>query len=102
MSDDERAPFGNILRLSHKIRLGFQVFLAGVGAIYIMLFILGALKNGVYTIPPTVELDHAQLFGFIGGLLGVSAAVELAFMLLTEGPDEAVDPLLLSISAAAL
>jgi hypothetical protein len=37
-----------------------------------------------------------------GGALAISAAVELAYTLFTKGPDEALDPLILGISAFAL
>lgn len=37
-----------------------------------------------------------------GYALAISASIELAYMLFTPGPDEAVDPLILGLSSAAL
>jgi hypothetical protein len=38
----------------------------------------------------------------VGKGLMVSAAIELAYMLFTDGPDEALNPLILGLSSAAL
>lgn len=40
-------------------------------------------------------------FGYIAKALAVSAGIELAYMLFTDGPDEAIEPLLLGITSAA-
>jgi hypothetical protein len=53
---------------------------------------------------PDRGADHAtgQLLGSIGLALAASAVVELAYTLFTDGPDEALDPLMLAISATMI
>jgi len=43
-----------------------------------------------------------ELFDTIGYALGLAAGVELAYTLFTSGPDEAIDPLALGLSAALI
>ncbi len=43
-----------------------------------------------------------HLFSIVGLGLGIGAAIELAYTLYTHGPDEALDPLMLALSAALL
>src|SRR5947208_1370107 len=43
-----------------------------------------------------------QALGVVGAALVVAAGLELAYSLFTEGPDEAIEPLLLAMSAAIL
>jgi hypothetical protein len=50
-----------------------------------------------YGIPPAASILHLVADG-----LAAAAAVELVYSLFTSGPDEALDPLLLGLSAAAL
>ena len=42
------------------------------------------------------------VFARIGLALGIAAAVELAYTLFTDGPDEVLDPLMLGVAAALL
>lgn len=49
--------------------------------------------------------DRLVKYNFLditGKALAISACIELAFMLFTPGPDEAIDPLILGLSSAAL
>ncbi|WP_336759039.1 hypothetical protein [Aeromonas hydrophila] len=48
------------------------------------------------------KLYDKAFLSIIGGSLLVSSAIELGYMLFTPGPDEAIDPLILSITASAL
>ncbi|MFA0486976.1 hypothetical protein [Vibrio sp. 10N.222.55.B11] len=48
------------------------------------------------------KLYNKAFLSIIGGSLLVSSAIELGYMLFTPGPDEAIDPLILSITASAL
>src|SRR5262245_41135855 len=47
-------------------------------------------------------LRTTPVLEIVGAALGVSAAIELAYMLYTPGPDEAVEPLIAGIAAAIL
>jgi hypothetical protein len=50
---------------------------------------------------PAEAIQH-QVFNTIGVGLAVAAGVELAYTLFTDGPDEALDPLMLALSAALI
>jgi hypothetical protein len=43
-----------------------------------------------------------QVFLVVGGGLATAAAIELAYTLFTAGPDEALDPVMLGLSAALI
>jgi hypothetical protein len=45
---------------------------------------------------------QAEIFGVIGVALALAAAVELAYTLYTHGPDEALNPVMLALSAALI
>ena len=61
--------------------------------------ILPFCPNPGWILPFFVKNDPLTL---IGDALVLSAGVELAYMLYTPGPDEALDPLILGLAAAAL
>jgi hypothetical protein len=60
---------------------------------FVDIFFVTGPKNGLVAKSP-LEL--------VGYALVLSAGVELAYMLYTDGPDEALDPLILGLAAAAL
>jgi hypothetical protein len=47
------------------------------------------------------HLLHLKTFAYIAAALAVSAGLDLGYMLFTDGPDEALKPLLLCVSSAA-
>jgi drug/metabolite transporter (DMT)-like permease len=49
-----------------------------------------------------LKMMQEHVFSTIGVGLAVAAAVELAYTLFTDGPDEALDPLMLGLSAALI
>ncbi|WP_367155644.1 hypothetical protein [Methylomonas sp. HYX-M1] len=53
-------------------------------------------------VPVIGALDSKHPLHIVGYALAISAGVELAHMLFTPGPDEAVEPLILGLSAAVL
>jgi hypothetical protein len=46
--------------------------------------------------------NRGQLFDLVGYALAAAAVIELAYTLFTPGPDEALDPVALAVSAAIL
>lgn len=48
------------------------------------------------------ELLHSHPLEIVAFWLAISAGLELAYMLFTDGPDEAVEPLILGLTSAAL
>jgi hypothetical protein len=48
------------------------------------------------------NLLRINVFYLIGIALGFSAGIELAYMLFTDGPDEAIRPLIMGVASAAL
>lgn len=53
------------------------------------------------THPVMAHLLAIDTFCYIGKALGISAGVDLGYMLFTDGPDEALTPLMLGVSSAA-
>ena len=91
-----------------KVALQFLVALVIVGVIIvkISLSIAGVEYNDdmFYVNDPKliIYLANNNLLLLVGQALAVSASIELAYMLFTPGPDEAIDPVILGIAAAAL
>ena len=48
------------------------------------------------------ETNRGQLFDLVGYAVAAAAVIELAYTLFTPGPDEALDPVALAVSAAIL
>jgi hypothetical protein len=71
-----------------------------IGLILTVLVVSRGLEYLGVHIPFNVPDDNP--LEIVGKGLMVSAGIELAYMLFTEGPDEAVEPLILGISSAAL
>lgn len=72
---------------------------------FVLVILIGA-KLYMLICPPKTDLwcSFATLhpLEITGYALAISASVELAYMLFTPGPDEAIDPLILGLSAATL
>ncbi|MCI0150363.1 hypothetical protein KNO81_31320 [Paraburkholderia sediminicola] len=52
--------------------------------------------------PLITHIVSIHTFGYIAAALAISAGIDLGYMLFTDGPDEALTPLLLCISSAAV
>lgn len=92
------SPYAGAAPIARWIKAVVQMIIGGVASA-IVLWV--AARN----LPPGGKpLDYVQeqIFGIIGLALVVAAAVELAYTLFTDGPDEALDPLMLGLSAALL
>jgi hypothetical protein len=63
------------------------------------LILHGFFPQAGWILPFFIPNDPLKLIGYA---LVLSAAVELAYMLYTDGPDEALNPLLVGLAAAAL
>lgn len=77
----------------------------GVGAFIFYTVLLKVLEFADYKFESLFlasKLYARDFLLIIGGSLLVSSAIELGYMLFTPGPDEAIDPLILSITASAL
>jgi hypothetical protein len=48
------------------------------------------------------DFERANILDIVGGVLAYAAAIELAYMLVTPGPDEAVQPLILGLASVVL
>ncbi len=94
-----------------KVVENFKTKLQYVVGAYIFFFIL--LKAYVFLGLPLWDLSNINLpvvdyvlskniLALVSQAMMVSAAIELAYMLFTPGPDEAVDPLILGIAGTAL
>lgn len=76
-----------------KVALQFAI-----GAVLAVLVVLKGLQYLGLNIPA----PEGNPLDIAGMALMVSAGIELAYMLFTEGPDEAVQPLILGLASAAL
>jgi hypothetical protein len=99
-------------RWAHKVKVTLQGF---IGAALIVTLTM----KGIAELMQTLEYPHiwdkqalekstlmAHLlsiitFKYIGKALGISAGIDLGYMLFTDGPDEALTPLMLGVSSAA-
>jgi hypothetical protein len=52
--------------------------------------------------PFVTHILSIHTFGYIASALAISAGIDLGYMLFTDGPDEALTPLMLCISSAAV
>jgi hypothetical protein len=82
-----------ITMLAKEIKYELQAVIA-IGIIVIA--VIGAIEDGIY-----MSLSSNFLL-YVGEILAFSAAVDLAYMLFTPGPDEAIDPVIIAVSAAIL
>ncbi len=89
-------------RIAWRLKTGLQM-LIGVSIVALL-----AAKLGLHAwVPPYVPelwdwLQKTPSLEIVGAALAISAAIELAYMLFTPGPDEAVEPLITGISATVL
>ena len=85
----------------------------------IIQFLIGISLIIILTLKGTVELfetigivkflkneftDHLlaiNTFSYVAKALAISAGIELGYMLFTDGPDEAIEPLMLGVTSAA-
>lgn len=107
---------GRYIYLEHRLCMSIEkkvetiktVLQYGVG-VYIFFFV--TLKAWVFIGFPIPDVARIQIVSYVlsqsilalvSQSMMVSAAIELAYMLFTPGPDEAVDPLILGIAGTAL
>jgi len=97
-------------KFTHKVNVikTYLQFLIGFILIGILAF------KGLFEVLQTVELlapnkihsivQHLldiHTFSYIANALAISAGLELGYMLFTNGPDEAIEPLMLGVTSAA-
>src|SRR5215213_6239241 len=88
-----RQRVASVTRYANRVRVVFQMALG--------LFIVGLIVWDAYGIlfkgsAALKILEH------IGEALAFSAAIDLAYMLFTPGPDEAIEPVIIGIAATVL
>jgi hypothetical protein len=76
-------------------RVGMQMVIG------IFIFVFAAIDGVLWARHLTPHPDRSVL-SIVGIAMGFSAAIDLAYMLFTAGPDEAVDPLIVGIAATVL
>jgi hypothetical protein len=81
--------------------LGIGVFLFVIGYGASNLYVAWRGESGLLADGWT-RFAQISFLKIVGEILAMSAAVDLAYMLFTEGPDEAVQPLIVGIAAAVL
>jgi hypothetical protein len=86
------------VKIGAQMVIGFAIVVILLGKL-VLHMILPFCPNPGWILPFFVKNDPLTLIGYA---LVLSAGVELAYMLFTPGPDEALDPLILGLAAAAL
>jgi hypothetical protein len=89
-------PYRALAPRLHFLKAFAQMVVGLVGLVVVLIRITPALFRG-----HAVDAER-QLFHGIGLTLAIATAIELAYTLFTFGPDEAIDPVLLGLSAALL
>lgn len=93
---------GVIRFIAYCMRLAIQWTIGVFAATYAVIYLFQLVFfKGLLFLNPQIGFD-GQFFVAAGVLLGISAMVELGYMLFSAGPEAAIDPLILGISAMAL
>ena len=94
---DTLEPYARLIKTILQMLIGLAI------GLYLIVFVFQFAIN-IKDANWVISEDFApQLpLAVVGYGLAVSAGVELAYMLFTKGPDEAIDPLILGLSATAL
>jgi hypothetical protein len=90
----KRGLYGHLEGPAKIVKTAIQM-LIGIGAVALLAIMVW--ESGLRHFP-----DDKLILELIAKALALAAAVELAYTLFTDGPDEAIDPLMLGLSAAAL
>jgi len=100
-TNENKAVKKNYVERADEIKKFLQVIIAiSILMLLILklLFHLGIFPVG-FVLNPLLAQKTLQI---VGECLAFSAAVDLAYMLLTPGPDEAIEPLILGLASAIL
>jgi hypothetical protein len=94
-----RAPwlYDHLRGPAQGVKVLLQMIVGIAGAIIVIVSALGDIRAHT----PPVDVGH-HVLAVIAVSLAVAASLELAYTLFTPGPDEAIDPLMLGISAVFL
>ena len=94
---DTLEPYARLIKTILQMLIGLAI------GLYLIVFVFQFAIN-IKDANWAISEDFApQLpLALVGYGLAVSAGIELAYMLFTKGPDEAIDPLILGLSATAL
>jgi hypothetical protein len=87
--------------ISYIIKISFQMLIGAAIVALIAGKILFRIVNmtSLFDIPPILRLNVLEI---VGKGLAYSAGIELAYMLFTPGPDEALEPVILGLASAVL
>ena len=103
LKDNSRCLYKKIGPIAHNVKVIIQMLIGLAVTIYLLWFFANFVWNVIDSswIP---EEDFASKLplAVVGYGLALSAGIELAYMLYTDGPDEAIDPLILGLSATAM
>jgi hypothetical protein len=80
------------------VKVLLQMIVGTTGSIIVLVVVLRDIIHGGMS---ATDVAH-HVLAIIAASLAVAASLELAYTLFTPGPDEAVDPLMLSLSAVFL
>ncbi len=104
LTDDRDFPFRLLQTPARNIKTLLQ-FAIGAALAFLLIYrtwLEFRPDSNLMSVGPIVAWIKEPILKLVGKALILSAGFELAFTLFTPGPDEAIDPLLLGLSATAL
>lgn len=95
------------------IRIAKLVVQGLLGILILIITVIAILKNFSGLFPTKedlfslkwsegIDMELRYYLKYVGYALGLSAGAELGYMLFTEGPDEAVEPIILGVASAII
>ena len=101
MSDDDHDLYTKWKPKALSIKIGLQMLIGLAIVVLLAMKLLLHLINFPTFFLFEILITHHPL-QIVGYALALSAGIELAYMLYTPGPDEAIEPLILGMSSAVL
>jgi hypothetical protein len=101
MTTTSTSKWEKVVEKADDFRKLLQLLVAIGIVILLVLKLLHHMKVGLFggILDPLLEQKTLEI---VGECLAFSAAIDLAYMLLTPGPDEAIEPLILGLASAIL
>jgi hypothetical protein len=96
-----QGPKAKHILFAEKVKQGLQISIA-LGIIVLLIAKLLHHLEIIAFSEVLSEFLNQEILQIVGECLALSAGVDLAYMLLTPGPDEAIEPLILGLASAIL
>jgi len=101
MSNDNHPLYEKWKPIALRVKITIQM-LIGLAILALLILKLALQAIDIQHVHFLTQLTRNHPLQIVGYALAISACVELAYMLYTPGPDEAIEPLILGMSSAIL